>query len=123
MKELIIKASEDSPRIELIASENIFHISERSFPENATEFYKPIIDWFNEYKTSPNSTTILEVKLEYFNTSSSKQLAKILLILEKISKTSSVLIKWFFAENDIDILSSGKRYAKLIDLKFEFIQL
>lgn len=122
MEKLLIQATEDSPRIELDAQNNVFIISERSLPENSVLFYQPVIDWLTEYKKSPNTQTTFEFKLEYFNTSSSKQIAKILLILEEISKKSEVLVKWFYAENDRDIHSSGIRYSKLINIKFDFIK-
>jgi hypothetical protein len=123
MEKLLIEATEDSPKIEFDNQIGIFHISERSLLENSVAFYNPIIDWLLEYKENPNKETIFEIKLEYFNTSSSKQIAKILLILEDISKTSTVLVKWFYAANDRDIHSSGIRYSKLINIPFEFIQL
>jgi len=122
MEKLLIQATEDSPRIELDAQNNVFKISERSLPENSVLFYQPVIDWLTEYKKNPNAQTTFEIKLEYFNTSSSKQIAKILLILEEISKKSEVLVKWFYAENDRDIHSSGIRYSKLINIKFDFIK-
>ena len=122
MEKLLIQATEDSPRIELDAQNNVFKISERSLPENSVLFYQPVIDWLTEYKKNPNSQTAFEFKFEYFNTSSSKQIAKILLILEEISKKSEVLVKWFYAENDRDIHSSGIRYSKLINIKFDFIK-
>lgn len=122
MEKLLIVATEDSPKIEFDAQNNVFCISERSLPENSVAFYSPVINWLDEYKKSPNAETIFEIKLEYFNTSSSKQIAKILLILEEISKTSNVVVKWFYAENDRDIYASGIRYSKLINIKFEFIK-
>ncbi|HBF87203.1 MAG TPA: nuclear pore complex subunit [Bacteroidales bacterium] len=122
MNNLLIEATEDTPKVELDLTNNVFRISERSLPENSIEFYQPILNWIEEYSKHPNLKTIFEFRLEYFNTSSAKQIAKILLLLEKLSHDSEVLIKWFYNKDDRDIHSSGTRYSKLINVKFELIE-
>ncbi len=122
MDKLIIEKTSDTPSIHLDSSDKI-EISERSLPENAIDFYSPIIDWFNEYSKNPNSETIVDIKLEYFNTSSAKQIAKILLILQKLAENNNVLIKWYYSSSDSDMHSSGVRYSKLVKVKFEFIEI
>ena len=122
MENLIIEKTSDTPSVYLDSSEKI-EISERSLPENAIDFYSPIIDWFNEYAKNPNKETIVNFKLEYFNTSSAKQIAKILLILQKLAENSNVLIKWYYSANDSDMHSSGIRYSKLVKVNFEFIEI
>lgn len=122
MNDLIIEATEETPRIFFKQDENIFIISERSLPENAVEFYTPIFEWLEQYRTKPNTITIFDFKLDYFNTASAKQITKLLLLLEGISKTSQVKIRWFFKKGDLDMESSGLRYDKLIDMKFELIE-
>ena len=122
MEKLIIEKTSDTPSIHLDSSDKI-EISERSLPENAIDFYAPIIEWFNEYSKNPNSETIVDIKLEYFNTSSAKQIAKILLILQKLAENNNVLIKWYYSASDSDMHSSGVRYSKLVKVKFEFIEI
>jgi len=123
MSPLLIQATEHTPSIVLDKDMGIFEIASRSLPENAIEFYKPVIDWLNEYALSPNEETPFSINLEYYNTATSKQIAKILLILEKIQlqKTSQVKIIWHYSEDDLDMLQSGKRYEKLLNIPFEFI--
>ncbi len=123
MSPLVIQATEHTPSIVLDKDMGIFEISFRSLPENAIEFYKSVIDWLNEYAAMPNKETIFSFSLEYYNTASSKQIAKILLILEKIQlqNNSQVKIIWHYSEDDLDMLQSGKRYEKLLNIPFEFI--
>jgi len=123
MDKLIIEKTSDTPSVILDYDAGKIEISERSLPENAIDFYAPIIDWFNNYSEKPNNETIVDIKLEYFNTSSAKQIAKILLILQKLSETNNVLIKWYYSVNDSDMHSSGIRYSKLVNVKFEFIEI
>ena len=43
-------------------------IKGRSIPENSVEFYKPLVDWLEQYLSSPAPLTEVSIKLEYFNT-------------------------------------------------------
>ncbi|MCK5823132.1 MAG: DUF1987 domain-containing protein [Bacteroidales bacterium] len=122
MNDLIIEATEETPKIFFKQDKNEFCISERSLPENAVEFYTPIFEWLEKYKNKPNSETIFDFKLDYFNTASAKQITKLLLLLEGIEKSNKVKIRWFFKKGDLDMKSSGLRYDKLIDINFELIE-
>lgn len=122
MEVLLIEATEDSPKVIFDAINNLFQISGRSLPENAIGFYQPVFDWLQNYLQAPNASTAFEFQLEYFNTASAKQLAKVLLFLEKLSSKSEVIVKWYYKSDDVDMLASGQRYAKLINVKFEVIE-
>ncbi len=122
MNDLIIEATEETPRIFFKKNKNIFVISERSLPENAVEFYTPVFEWLEQYKKDTNTETIVDFKLDYFNTASAKQITKFLLMLEKIAKTNKVKIRWFYKKGDLDMQSSGLRYDKLINMEFELIE-
>ncbi len=123
MEKLIIEKTSDTPKVILDYDNGKIEISERSLPENAIDFYAPVIDWFNDYSKNPNSDTVVEFKLEYFNTSSAKQIAKILLLLQKLAENNNVLIKWYYSSSDSDMHSSGIRYSKLVKVNFEFIEI
>lgn len=120
MKPLYIEAQEDTPYVRLDKENNIFEIGKRSLPENAIGFYEPIINWLKEYKLDPLPETKFYFKFEYFNTASAKQIAKILLELQEISKISKVSIVWYFAKDDTDMYASGLRFSKLLNIPFEF---
>jgi hypothetical protein len=122
MEPLIISKTEDTPEIQFDPTTGHLVISERSWPENAIEFYKPIFDWLELYLQKPQAVTILEFKLEYFNTSSAKQIAKLLLLFEKNSGNTDITIRWHYEKDDIDMYTSGTRYAKLLNIKCEFIE-
>jgi len=118
---LTIEPTEDTPRIELNAAKNLFEISLRSLPEDPTGFYSPVVAWLSNYSQSPNSTTPFSFKLEYFNTASAKQLLKILFMLQDLSSKSEVTVDWHYEQGDKDMQSSGERYSKLVNLKFNMI--
>jgi len=120
---LKIEKTSDTPNVTLDRTNNIFEFSYRSLPENAIDFYNPILDWLQEYSKNPNNETIIQFKLEYFNTASAKQIAKVLLKLLEISKNAKVKINWYYDKDDTDMLASGQRYSKLINLEFEFLEI
>ncbi|NCO55468.1 MAG: nuclear pore complex subunit [Bacteroidetes bacterium CG02_land_8_20_14_3_00_31_25] len=121
-EKLIIDSTEDTPKVIFDAENKIFQISERSLPENAIGFYDSLLNWLTQYSKNPIELTIFDFKLEYFNTASAKQIAKILLILENIGKKKNVVINWYFKKEDADMLSSGTRFSKLINLNFNFAE-
>ncbi len=122
MEILFLEATSDTPKVRLDALMGTFEISHRCFPEDASGFYSPIIEWIKNYTKTPNATTHFNFKLEYFNTASSKQLFKILLLLEELSKENEVIISWHYNKEDSDMLSSGERYSKLVQLKFNMVE-
>lgn len=119
MEPLIIEKTGDTPSITLDPANNNFEISERSLPENANGFYAPVFKWLSDYLENPDEKVEFVFSLEYFNTASAKQIAKVLLFLEKLSKKSEVKIIWRFKKEDTDMQASGNRYAKLLNVPFQ----
>jgi hypothetical protein len=89
---LIIEETPKSPQIELDSLTGDFIFSGRSIPENAAKIYEPILNWTNQYILDARPVTNVRINLEYFNTSSSLWLAKILKVLVKINEPDYILI-------------------------------
>jgi len=122
MKQLFIEETSDTPKVQLNKEEKYFEISGLSLPEDAIEFYKPIIMWLEEYSKAPNDETIFNLKLEYFNTASSKQIIQLLLFLEKLNSKSKVKIRWHYKDIDEDMHDLGEEYAEIIKVDFDLIE-
>jgi len=122
MKPLIIEAKGDmTPAIKLDNMKDVFEISGWSHPEDAIQFYVPVFKWLNEYAETPNPVTIFHFHFQYFNTSSSKQIFRLISLLEEISKKSTTKIQWHYDSEDADMLTAGERYFKMSTLPFDFI--
>lgn len=121
MEKLFINPTDDTPKVLFDAETGDFLIEGRSLPENAVAFYQPIFDWLKSYEETPKSRMIFHFRMEYFNTASSKQITKLLLILQQLSLKIEISIKWHFYKEDADIMSSGARFAKLIKANIELI--
>lgn len=123
MEKLTIEATSDTPKVILDTQSGTFEIGQRCFPEDAVSFFSGSMEWIKNYTKNPNPTTHFNFKLEYFNTSSSKQIFKILLLLVELSKQSEVIISWHYNKEDSDMLSSGERYSKLLQFKFNMVEI
>jgi hypothetical protein len=117
MDTLYIGATDDTPEILLDKGKRIFRISGRSLPEDAVEFYRPVLEWIERYKNEPDTTTDFEFKLDYVNTASSKLVQDVMLALEKIEGAK---ILWYCQDGDEDMEAMGQEYSELIGLPFEF---
>lgn len=118
---LIIKKTEETPAIIFIPQKNMFQIIGTSWPEDAKTFYSPVISFLEEYFKYPNKTTSFDFKLEYFNTASSKQIARILSLLKEKSQYHSIKINWHHEKEDFDINKEGRRFAEILGIEIEFI--
>jgi hypothetical protein len=92
LQSLLIKQTLKTPLIELNQLTGELLFSGRSIPENAGNLYEPALDWVSKYIQDARQTTNLIMNLEYFNTSSSLWLVRILKLLIKIREPESVLI-------------------------------
>jgi hypothetical protein len=121
MEPLIIEETKTTPRIEFDQSNGIFKIWGKSLPENVMLFYKPVMDWFQKYLETPNPSTILDIKLEYFNTASSKIIFDIIKFLKAPAANGiDVKVQWRHHEDDEDNLEVGQDYASLVNVPFIF---
>lgn len=124
MENFYLESTPKTPRLSFNNDNGIFEISGRSIPENSIEFYKPLLDWLDQYVKTPKKDTLLIVKLEYFNTSSSKCLVEIFRKLEKAQKDSNqIAIKWYYDEEDEDMQESGEDFKEIIKIPIEMLVL
>jgi hypothetical protein len=122
MEPLIIVGNNEIPTIILDQEKSLFEITGQSIPEEAISFYTPVIEWFEEYAKNPSEKTILKVRLEYCNSSSSKAVVDVLEVLEEMKKAGvDVEIHWIYMEDDDDLLDMGKEFMSIIDVPFQFI--
>ncbi len=123
MKSIDIEGTSKTPTVSLNAENGVVEINGRSIPENSVEFYKPLVDWLEEYKKLPAEKTTVNIQLEYFNTSSSKCILDVFKKLEDINKGDpEVVINWHYEEDDEDMLEAGEDYESIIRVPFKMIE-
>lgn len=117
-----IKATDKTPDLQFDSERGTISIEGRSIAENPVEFYRPLFEKIKSYAQNPVQQTTLRVKLEYFNTPSSKVLLDLFNQLNKLSDKSEVLVKWCYEKEDADMLEIGQDYESIVPLKFEMIE-
>jgi SiaC family regulatory phosphoprotein len=115
MENFYLEETSKTPKLSFDQRTGKFLMSGRSIPENSIEFYRPLFEWLDDYVKIPSNKTIFDIKLEYFNTSSSKCLVEIFRRLERITP-SDVVINWFYEEDDEDMQESGEDFKEIIDI-------
>ncbi|MGE0076598.1 MAG: DUF1987 domain-containing protein [Bacteroidales bacterium] len=122
MDTLNIKGTPETPEVILDQVNNIFELSGKSLPEDVKEFYNPILKWMKSYAEAPNSITSLKVKMDYFNTASSKMILELFEVLNDMHEAgSNVTIEWYYQEDDEDMMDAGSDYSDMLEVPFKMI--
>ncbi len=123
MENIRLNGTPKTPSVSFNFENGIIELRGRSIPENSVEFYTPLNDWIELYGKSPQPVTTFDVKLEYFNTSSSKCLLDIFKLLKDIhGNGTDVRINWYFEKDDEDMEEAGEDYQAIIPLPFKMIE-
>ena len=98
-------------------------ISGESYMEETYKFYLPVINWLKNY-IAEKKPVVFTIKLTYFNTSSSRMLLEMLLILKQYKDGGGdVKVVWFYKSNDPDMLMDIESYMKETGLDIEAVKI
>ncbi|MEA2042850.1 MAG: DUF1987 domain-containing protein [Bacteroidota bacterium] len=124
MDPIKIEGTRKTPEVSFSAETGIIEVEGRSIPENSIEFYEPLVDWLDKYGETPKQKTEVNIRLEYFNTSSSKCILDVFKKLETIYKNDQeVIINWYYEEDDEDMLEAGEDYQSILKIPFKMIEM
>ena len=113
-----LEGTAKTPRVAFHDSPLSMEISGRSIPENSIAFYTSLLEWVDEHLKAGAAVDV-SIRLEYFNTSSSKCLMDLLKRVEQSAAEATVL--WYYEEDDEDMLEAGEDYDAIIDMPFRLI--
>jgi hypothetical protein len=116
MNDLILQKTDSLPAISFLSTGEL-KITGRALPEDAIRFFQPLFEWVKEYT---GEVVNLEVNLDYFNTSVSKQLLDLFKFIENNPSVKTTGVKWMYEEGDEEMLESGEIYQELLP-GFNFI--
>ena len=123
---LIIEATAKTPKIVFNKEIGELEISGRSLPEDAQEYYSPMVTELTEWLNSPTDNFKVVFALEYLNTSSSGVVRKLMETITNahIEGKTKVTIVWCYEEDDYEMEEMGRHYEHTIDnLPIEFKQI
>lgn len=119
MEKYYLEATKMTPEVVLDPQNKVFSISGSSRPENPMQFYKPIFDWITEYIENSNDRFIFEVKMSYFNTSTSKVLLDLFELFERLAEEKDIHVIWYHESDDDEMQEAGEELLDLVELSYE----
>ncbi|MFH0733156.1 MAG: DUF1987 domain-containing protein [bacterium] len=121
MNELLIHKTKNTLEVNFKANGNL-ELSGSSFPENATEFFTPTINWIKQYMLEITGKIVFNLKFDYVNSSSIKYISDIIDKLQNYhTGGGEVEINWYYDENDEDIQEMGEDLKEDVDFTFNLI--
>lgn len=115
MQDLFIQGTDSLPTVSFKTNGEI-KISGRALPEDAAKFFYPLINWINDFSFPEIN---IEINLDYFNTSVSKQLLDLFKSIDNKKDFQTVNVKWLYEEGDDEMLESGEIYQEILP-RFHF---
>lgn len=126
MDKLDIKADKQTPKIFFDPDEKNFTIIGSCLPENVHAFFKPIVEWLDEYTSSLSvSDTVLTITthLSYYNSGSLRYLSQIFGKFAEIQqKGQPTEVYWYHDKEDDLLKEAGEDMAELIGMKFNILE-
>jgi hypothetical protein len=121
MEDYIQERTHKTPSIRAYANGEIT-IEGVAIPESVLEDFKDFTIWFEKYASNPAKKTVVNIRLDYFNTSSSAYLLKIFKNLYVLkTKGNNIVVNWYHEEDDLEIKESGHDYATIVDVELNVL--
>lgn len=125
MDKILIEETKYTPEISFDPSHGALAIRGKSYPENPSQFYEPILDTLKDYLEEPdNDAMTITLELYFLNSSSTKILMDLCDILEDaVREGKGIHINWVYEENDDDSMELGEEFAETFRLiKFRLVE-
>jgi len=91
--------------------------------ENSSGFYGPLIQYVEKYAGNPAARTVLSVRFEFFNTSSSNRIHALFKRFERIFLADrDVLIRWYCENSDDNMRDAGRDFKAILQVPFEIVE-
>jgi hypothetical protein len=106
-----------TPRVLMNIETGKCEITGESYLEDTHFFYQPIIDWLDRYIKEVKGSIEFSIKLNYYNTSSSKYILEMLRNLKVYKEAGGkVEVFWYYPEIDTNILEEAEDYREFLGL-------
>lgn len=122
MDSLYIESSRDTLEISCNADSGIIQMHGVSYPQDAADFFSPVFDWLDNYIEQKESAVLLNLRINYVNTSSTKCLFDLIDRMEEYFESGGeAKITWYYENDDEDIRETGLEFKEDVALPFEMI--
>ncbi len=132
METLKIDGSSVSPKVYFSPQERLLEISGYSRPENARDFYNPLLQWLEDlgswylkHPSADNSEPFtFKFKYIYFNSSSAKFIYDIILQVSELQKAGvPVKVYWYYDEDDDELREAGEELSEMAHIPLQYVEI
>lgn len=119
MTNLVIQSTDSTPHVEFLTNGTLT-LKGRSLPEDVHKFYAPLIEWVSQLEIDE---VVVELKLEYLNTSSTKKLLNLLTAIDQNERIKEIDVRWHYEFDDLEMEDLGTIYEEdMKRAKFQYIE-
>ncbi|MHB8261950.1 MAG: DUF1987 domain-containing protein [Bacteroidia bacterium] len=132
MNNLVLAATDTTPKITLDHLQNKFEIIGESCPENAKQFYAVMLSWLEDYKeylhfmndqSNTKKNLIFTIHLSYVSSSALKNTYDFLQKIETLKPLcESITIRWLYDKDDEDMEDNGNEFSTMVNIPFSIEQ-
>lgn len=124
MTPLDIPATDTTPRVRHDPAASVLRIEGESYPEDVVAFYAPVVDWLRAHLAAKPPALTVQFALRYLNTSSTKALLDLLLVLDEHHRSGgSVVVEWHY-DPAVEVMhEAGEEFGEDISLPYKLVPL
>lgn len=112
MENLVLEETKYTPKITLDAAKGLIELRGKSYPENTFEFYKPMMEWLENYfDGNAKGKTVVNMEIIYFNSSSSKLFFDFFDLLDEAKDKHKIEINWIYDKENESALEAGEDFV------------
>ena len=116
-----ILATDKTPEV-ILDGEGTLSIKGRAMALNKTTPSEKLLNCIDLYLKNPARTTTVTIALEYLNSFGTQILVAVLRRMAQVKDQGNrLVVKWYYDEEDDDILERGHHIAETFDIPIEFI--
>ena len=122
MDSLHIAKTKYTLEVKFDTDSGILRMEGSSYPENAFDFFAPILKWLKKFTSDSNKPIVMNMRLNYLNTSSTKCILDIFEILNSyILGGNRANLNWYYDKDDMDMMDTGEELIEDFEIPFDLI--
>ncbi len=122
MNALILPPTRSTPGVWFEPATGRFELTGNSIPENANEFYQPVIEWLANNLADMKGELVMDFHLSYFNSTSLKAIYQLLKqIKAACTMGSTIRVRWYAEDDDELLIETVAMLSDMLDLPMEIL--
>lgn len=117
---ILLPGSKSTPTIVLDPGTGTYVFSGNSLPENASEFFTPVLEWLRqELPSLPEA--VFTFRLNYFSTSSMKAIFMVLKTIQeaRVMHGGKLVVEWQIEDEDEFMTEAADSFEELLGTTFQ----